>query len=132
MVAVSNRALISSNGDSGMLRVWVDGVKHAGVKNALVVALDDQTAVAMARLEIPFWRKAGRGGQGINLHRVSHPLHAPPQDPKDLVGLADRAASNHGISALKFQLIKQFLVLGYHVLLSDVDVLTVQNPFKFL
>lgn len=30
--------------------------------------------------------------------------------------------SNHAISALKFKIIKEFLDLGYSVLLSDIDI----------
>jgi hypothetical protein len=33
---------------------------------------------------------------------------------------------NHAISALKFKIIKEFLELGWAVLLSDVDVILVQ------
>ena len=35
---------------------------------------------------------------------------------------------NHAISALKFKIIKEFLELGWAVLLSDVDVILVQVP----
>jgi arabinosyltransferase len=35
-------------------------------------------------------------------------------------------------AGLKFQILQEFLQLGYSVLLSDVDILTIQNPFKFL
>jgi len=107
LACVSNSALISESGDHGMLRIWIDGVQRAGVKNYLVIAIDDQVAKTMERLGVPYWRK----------------------DPQ---ATADKAASNHGISAMKFQLIKQFLVLGYSVLLSDVDILTLQDPFKHL
>ncbi|KAJ9513801.1 hypothetical protein QJQ45_020876, partial [Haematococcus lacustris] len=58
-------------------------------------------AAALKDLGVPFWRK-------------------------DPMATADKAASNHGISAMKFQLIREFLVLGYSVLLSDVDILTLQ------
>lgn len=33
---------------------------------------------------------------------------------------------NHAISALKFEIIKEFLLLGWNVLLSDIDVVVVQ------
>lgn len=33
---------------------------------------------------------------------------------------------NHAISALKFKIIREFLQLGWHVLLSDVDIVVVQ------
>lgn len=36
---------------------------------------------------------------------------------------------NHAISALKFKILQEFLELGCHVLLSDVDIVTLQaNP----
>lgn len=46
--------------------------------------------------------------------------------------LADKNQDNHGISSQKFHLLKEFLNLGYRVLLSDVDIVTLQNPFNFL
>ena len=33
---------------------------------------------------------------------------------------------NHAISALKFEIIKEFLLLGWNVLLSDIDIVVVQ------
>lgn len=33
---------------------------------------------------------------------------------------------NHAISALKFKIIREFLELGWNVLLSDVDIVVVQ------
>ena len=42
---------------------------------------------------------------------------------------------NHAISALKFKIIREFLELGWNVLLSDVDIVVVQvtgpdTPFE--
>jgi hypothetical protein len=37
----------------------------------------------------------------------------------------------HG-AGLKFQILQEFLMLGYAVLLSDVDIVTIQNPFDHL
>lgn len=39
---------------------------------------------------------------------------------------------NHAVSGLKFRILQRFLVLGYAVLLSDVDIITLQNPFPHL
>uniref|UniRef100_A0A7S2QU31 Nucleotide-diphospho-sugar transferase domain-containing protein n=1 Tax=Chlamydomonas chlamydogama TaxID=225041 RepID=A0A7S2QU31_9CHLO len=107
LAAVSNSALITPDGKYGMLKMWIDGCQRAGVKNFMVIAIDDQVAKTMEQLGVPYWRK----------------------EPKKT---ADKAASNHGISAMKFQLIKEFLVLGHSVLLSDVDILTLKNPFDHL
>ncbi|KAG2497784.1 hypothetical protein HYH03_004056 [Edaphochlamys debaryana] len=107
MAAVSNGALITPDGQFGMLKLWIDGCQRAGVKNFMVIAIDDEVAKACEALGVAYWRRT----------------------PK---ATADKAASNHGISAQKFQLIKEFLVLGYSVLLSDVDIVTLQNPFDHL
>ncbi|GAB4823934.1 hypothetical protein N2152v2_010980 [Parachlorella kessleri] len=40
--------------------------------------------------------------------------------------------ANHATSAMKYQIVREFLELGWDVLLSDVDVVTVQNPFEHL
>ena len=40
--------------------------------------------------------------------------------------------SNHAVSGLKFKILRHFLQLGYSVLLSDVDIITLQNPFRHL
>lgn len=40
--------------------------------------------------------------------------------------------SNHAVSGLKFRVLRPMLDLGYAVLLSDVDIITLQNPFRYL
>lgn len=40
--------------------------------------------------------------------------------------------SNHAVSGLKFRILQRFLKLGYSVLLSDVDIIYLQNPFDHL
>ena len=40
MVAISN---LNYAMPGGMLTTWIEGIKRAGVKNAMVVALDDHT-----------------------------------------------------------------------------------------
>jgi len=61
----------------------------------------------MEKLGVPYWHKEPRA-------------------------LAAGGLDNHGISAQKFHMLKEFLVLGYSVLLSDVDIVTLQNPFSHL
>lgn len=39
---------------------------------------------------------------------------------------------NHAVSSLKFRVLRQFMQLGYSVLLSDVDIVFLQNPFEHL
>lgn len=43
-----------------------------------------------------------------------------------------KSGSNHAVSALKFRILTNFIKLGYAVLLSDVDIVTLQDPFKHL
>lgn len=62
LVAVSNHALINAEGDYGMLRTWLDGVQHAGVKNYLVVAIDDQIAATLKKLGVPHWHREPKVG----------------------------------------------------------------------
>lgn len=44
----------------------------------------------------------------------------------------ENVGSNHAVSGLKFRILRRFLLLGYAVLLSDVDIVTLQNPFNHL
>ena len=41
---MSNQALITEDGKYGMLATWIEGVRRAGVKNFMVIALDEQTS----------------------------------------------------------------------------------------
>ncbi|KAK3268320.1 hypothetical protein CYMTET_23171 [Cymbomonas tetramitiformis] len=101
LVAVSNGALITEEGTYGILATWIESVKRAGVKNFMIVALDDRVAKACENVGVAYWRQ-------------------------DRASLADNNQDNHGISAQKFGYLKEFLKLGYNVLLSDVDVVTLQ------
>ena len=40
--------------------------------------------------------------------------------------------SNHAVSGLKFRILRPILDMGFAVLLSDVDIVTLQNPFQHL
>ena len=42
------------------------------------------------------------------------------------------SGDNHAVSAMKFGIIKKFIDLGWAVLLSDVDIAILQNPFEHL
>lgn len=113
LVAVSNRKLVRETGEGGpgsydgMLRLWVNSVKQAGVRNVVVVALDEETRNAAIAMDVPCWRT-------------------------ERIAMADSNEDNHGTSAQKFHILRQFLELGYRVLLSDVDVVVLRNPFDHL
>lgn len=107
LVAVSNSALITEDGKYGMLATWIESVQRAGVKNFMVIALDEQTAKACQAVNVAYWKV-------------------------EFKSLADNNKDNHGISSQKFHLLREFLTLGYSVFLSDVDVAWLQNPFNFI
>eukprot|EP00882_Tetradesmus_deserticola_P004912 GHRQ01005175.1.p1 GENE.GHRQ01005175.1~~GHRQ01005175.1.p1 ORF type:complete len:388 (+),score=152.53 GHRQ01005175.1:322-1485(+) len=93
----------------GMLETFLKGVQQAGVSNYVVVALDEET-----ERELKF--------SNVNV------LYMPLQISKSQAETGD----NHAVSALKFGILKKFLMLGWAVLLSDIDVAVLQNPFKHL
>ncbi|PKA51923.1 rhamnogalacturonan II specific xylosyltransferase [Apostasia shenzhenica] len=93
-----------------MLEVWFENIKRVGIPNYLVVALDDGTESLCKAKDVPVYRR-------------------PPADNVDSIG---RTGGNHAVSALKFQILREFLQLGYSVLLSDIDIVYLQNPFDHL
>lgn len=142
LVAVSNSALVTPDGKYGMLATWVECVKRVGVTNYLVIAMDDATAAAMDAVGVATWRATAKSLADNNLDNHGAGLRyrqlPPPPKKKTFWGggggeclrrLSTRAA---GISSQKFHLLREFLLLGYRVLLSDVDVVALQNPFSFL
>ncbi|CAA2986192.1 arabinosyltransferase RRA3-like [Olea europaea subsp. europaea] len=82
-------------------------LEKVAVKRELIVALANSNARDM--LDVSF----------TNIKRVGI----------DSVG---RTRGNHEVSGLKFRVLREFLQLGYSVLLSDVDIVYLQNPFDHL
>lgn len=105
MIAISNYNLVPY----GELPMWLKGVKHAGVTNYLVVAIDDK---------LNQWC----------IQNNEQCFYSPVVIPKHHENTGD----NHAVSAMKFGIILEFLKLGWNVLLCDVDVLVLQDPFKHL
>ncbi|CAN4093828.1 unnamed protein product [Withania somnifera] len=54
------------------------------------------------------------------------------RDPDENVDFIGKSGGNHAVSGLKFRILREFLQLGYSVLLSDVDIVYLQNPFDHL
>ncbi|KAK9837243.1 hypothetical protein WJX81_001335 [Elliptochloris bilobata] len=105
MIAISNYNLIAG----GQLIAWLETVAQAGVRNYVVVAIDAALRDHLTQ-------------RGINVY------FKDVQVDRAQAGTGD----NHAISALKFKIIREFLELGWNVLLSDVDIVVVQNPFQHL
>ncbi|KAK2988743.1 hypothetical protein RJ640_021008 [Escallonia rubra] len=102
-------ALANSN-VKAMLEVWFTSIKRVGITNYLVVALDDGIAEFCKSNEVPFYKR----------------------DPDEDIDSVARGGGNHAVSGLKFRILREFLQLGYSVLLSDVDIVYLQNPFDHL
>ncbi|MCI06408.1 UDP-D-xylose:L-fucose alpha-13-D-xylosyltransferase, partial [Trifolium medium] len=102
-------ALANSNVKE-MLEVWFTNIKRVGISNYLVVALDDEIAKFCESNQVPFYKR----------------------DPDDGIDTVGKQGGNHAVSGLKFRILREFLQLGYSVLLSDVDIVYLQNPFNHL
>ncbi|XP_028776209.1 arabinosyltransferase RRA3-like [Neltuma alba] len=93
-----------------MLEIWFTSIKRVGITNYLVVALDEEISKFCESKHVPVYK--GDPAEGI-----------------DSIG---RNGDNHAVSGLKFRVLREFLQLGYGVLLSDVDIVYLQNPFDHL
>ncbi|XP_031404158.1 arabinosyltransferase RRA3-like [Punica granatum] len=102
-------ALANSN-VKDMLEVWFTSIKKVGIPNYLVVALDDEIAEFCKANEVPMYKR----------------------DPDQGIDTIGKTGGNHAVSGLKFRILREFLQLGYSVLLSDVDIVYLQNPFDHL
>ncbi|XP_028757592.1 arabinosyltransferase RRA3 [Neltuma alba] len=102
-------ALANSNVKE-MLEVWFTNIKKVGIPNYLVVALDDTIEEFCKSNDVPVYRR----------------------DPDEGIDTIARKGGNHAVSGLKFRILREFLQLGYSVLLSDVDIVYLQNPFDYL
>ncbi|XP_015866879.3 arabinosyltransferase RRA3 [Ziziphus jujuba] len=102
-------ALANSNVKE-MLEVWFTNIKRVGIPNFLVVALDEDIAKFCESNNVTVYKR----------------------DPDEGVDSIARTGGNHAVSGLKFRILREFLQLGYSVLLSDVDIVYLQNPFNHL
>lgn len=102
-------ALANSN-VKDMLEIWFTSIKRVGIPNYLVVALDEDIASFCGSNNVPVYKR----------------------DPDEGIDSVARTGGNHAVSGLKFRILREFLQLGYGVLLSDVDIVYLQNPFDHL
>ncbi|KAI3439639.1 Glycosyltransferase [Psidium guajava] len=93
-----------------MLEVWFTSIKRVGIPNYLVVALDDEIENFCKLNDVPVYKR----------------------DPDQDIDAVGKSGGNHAVSGLKFRILREFLQLGYSVLLSDVDIVHLQNPFDYL
>ncbi|KZV34233.1 UDP-D-xylose:L-fucose alpha-1,3-D-xylosyltransferase 1-like [Dorcoceras hygrometricum] len=108
-----NKELIVAIANSNvkwMLEVWFTSIKKLGIPNYLVVALDDGILEFCKSNDVPVYQR----------------------DPDEVIDSVGKIGGNHAVSGLKFRVLREFLQLGYGVLLSDVDIVYLQNPFDHL
>ncbi|XP_050367193.1 arabinosyltransferase RRA2-like [Argentina anserina] len=111
-VAVNKEIIVSlaNSNVKEMLKVWFSNIKRVGIPNYLVVALDEEIARYCQENDVPVYKR----------------------DPDKGIDSVARTGGNHAVSGLKFHILREFLQLGYSVLLSDVDIVYLQNPFNHL
>ncbi|XP_051150043.1 arabinosyltransferase RRA3 [Andrographis paniculata] len=111
-IAVGNELIVAlaNSNVKEMLEVWFTNIKRVGIRNYLVVALDDAIVDLCKSNNVPYYQR----------------------DRNDAVDRIGRSGGNHVVSGLKFRILREFLQLGYGVLLSDVDIVFLQNPFNHL
>ncbi|XP_013456384.2 arabinosyltransferase RRA3 isoform X2 [Medicago truncatula] len=102
-------ALANSNVKE-ILEVWFTNIKRVGISNYLVVALDDEIAKFCELNQVPFYKR----------------------DPDNGIDAVGKRGKRTAVSGLKFRILREFLQLGYSVLLSDTDIIYLQNPFDHL
>ncbi|KAL8026724.1 hypothetical protein ABFX02_14G047500 [Erythranthe guttata] len=101
---------IANSNVKSMLEVWFTNIKKVGISNYLVVALDDAIVDFCKSNNVPVYQR----------------------DPDEGIDSIGKTGGNHAVSALKFKILREFLQLGYSILLSDVDIVFLRNPFEHL
>lgn len=111
-VAVNHELIVAlaNSNVKEMLEVWFTNIKGVGIPNYLVIALDEEINSFCQSKEVPVYKR----------------------DPDEGIDSIARTGGNHAVSGLKFRILREFLQLGYSVLLSDVDIIYLQNPFDYL
>ena len=101
--AVKREVMVAvANSAAPGLQSFLDSVKALNISNFMVVAIDKPLAERLATQGVP--------------HYFS----------------PNAAQGNHKVSAQKFSLLRTFVAVGCSVLLTDTDVVYVQNPFPYL
>ncbi|XP_019085007.1 PREDICTED: arabinosyltransferase RRA1 [Camelina sativa] len=111
-VAVNKEIIVvlANSNVKPMLEVQIASVKRVGIQNYMVVPLDDSIEGFCKSNEVAYYKR----------------------DPDKAVDDVGKSGSGLAVSGLKFRVLREFLQLGYGVLLSDVDIVFLQNPFGHL
>ena len=93
---------VCNSGIINQLSKWVESNRRAKIDNMMIVAIDSQLPKWLEENKVAYWKRT------------------------------TSAAGSHKISAQKFQYVREFLSTGCSVLMSDIDVVYLQNPFLFI
>lgn len=116
-VAVNHEVIVTlaNSNVKEMLEVWFTNIKRVGIPNYLVFALDEEIYSFCQANDVPVYKK--------DVEEI--------KEDKNFESIA-KTGGNHAVSGLKFRILREFLQMGYSVLLSDVDIVYLQNPFEHL
>ncbi|CAE5964187.1 unnamed protein product [Arabidopsis arenosa] len=111
-VAVNKEIIVvlANNNVKPMLEVQIASVKRVGIQNYLVVPLEDSIESFCKSNEVAYYKR----------------------DQDNAIDVVGKSRSSSAVSGLKFRVVREFLQLGYGVLLADVDLVFLQNPFGHL
>jgi len=93
---------VANSNVQGQLAKWIEANRRAGISNMLIVAIDDRLPQWLESQKVACWPRP------------------------------DKALGSHKISAQKFKFVRSFLMVGASVLMTDIDVVYLQNPFDHL
>eukprot|EP00241_Pyramimonas_parkeae_P005825 CAMPEP_0114251440 /NCGR_PEP_ID=MMETSP0058-20121206/15273_1 /TAXON_ID=36894 /ORGANISM="Pyramimonas parkeae, CCMP726" /LENGTH=401 /DNA_ID=CAMNT_0001365245 /DNA_START=31 /DNA_END=1236 /DNA_ORIENTATION=+ len=117
MIALANGVMICKNtticwwNGGNILHTWLEMIARHGINNLVVGVLDDETWEYM---DVHF----------PNVVKFRPKSHIPSSQ-------LDTHPANR-VSTLKYGLIKDILQMGYHALVTDMDLVFLDNPFNHL
>ena len=116
MLALANDVMMCSNpktcwwNGGNVLLTFLNATKRLGIMNQLILSLDDETH--------SFCEKFG----GVYSMRIDLPVPTAQE----------KTRGANMISTLKYGLLKQILLMGFSILIVDLDLVFLKNPFDHL
>lgn len=123
------------------LQGFLDAIKKLNIPNFIVIAIDKPLAENLKSQGVPYYFKENAaqgnhkaGGNRQYISRIRFPReeksHTPPiSRSRTFVRPVCPFSLSAQVSAQKFSLLKEFVGVGCSVLLTDTDVVYLQNPF---
>ncbi|GFR45714.1 hypothetical protein Agub_g7126, partial [Astrephomene gubernaculifera] len=124
MLALANAVMICQNtticwwNGGNILESFLEILERSNISNHLIGVTDDETARYLED------RAARRGPGSFAVHWFRPSVRIPASQAKT------REANR--VSSLKFSLLQTSLQLGYHTMITDMDLVYLSNPFDAL